>query len=78
METLILSSLVEEHLNPPEERFSMTDWQNNPIYVGEDYIELDNGDVVLDTKETIIEYLSENYDFTKEMLTETATRKVAQ
>lgn len=78
METLILSSLVEEHLNSPEERFSMTDWQNNPIYVGEDYIELDNGDVVLDTKETIIEYMTENYDFTKELLVEIAARKVAQ
>ena len=41
----------------PVDKFVMEDWQGGEIYEGESYLEMHNGDLVLDEYETIIEWV---------------------
>ena len=51
----------------PVDKFVMADWQGAEIYEGETYLEMHNGDIVLDDMETIVEWAREH-----------ATAKVAE
>ena len=51
----------------PIDKFVMADWQGGEIYEGETYLEMHNGDSVLDDMETIVEWAREH-----------ATAKVAE
>ena len=41
----------------PVDNFVMEDWQGGEIYENEEYRIMDNGDIVLDEYETIIEWV---------------------
>lgn len=51
----------------PIDTFALEDWQGAEIYEGETYLEMHNGDIVLDDMETIVEWAREH-----------ATAKVAE
>ena len=51
----------------PIDKFVMADWQGAEIYDGEMYLEMHNGDVVLNEIENIVEWANEH-----------ATAKVAE
>ena len=51
----------------PIDKFVMADWQGAEIYEGETYLEMHNGDIVLNKIENIIELANEH-----------ATAKVAE
>ena len=51
----------------PVDTFALEDWQGAEIYEGETYLEMHNGDIVLDDMETIVEWAREH-----------ATAKVAE
>ena len=44
----------------PIDKFVMSDWQGAEIYEGETYLEMRNGDIVLDDMETIVEWAREH------------------
>lgn len=63
---------------PETDYFELEQWNGGEIYRGEEYLHMQhNGDFVLLEKETILEYLSDHYDFTLELLDNAASRKVA-
>ncbi|QIK50586.1 hypothetical protein G7058_00025 [Jeotgalibaca porci] len=63
---------------PETDYFELEQWNGGEIYRGEEYLHMQhNGDFVLLEKETILEYLSDHYDFTLELLDNAAIRKVA-
>ena len=51
----------------PIDTFVLEDWQGAEIHEGETYLEMHNGDIVLDDMETIVEWAREH-----------ATAKVAE
>ena len=51
----------------PVDTFALEDWQGAEIYEGETYLEMHNGDIVLNEIENIIEWANEH-----------ATAKVAE
>ena len=60
--------LPERPLEPPEEKpIAYCDYCGGEIYEGETYLEMHNGDIVLDDMETIVEWAREH-----------ATAKVAE
>lgn len=63
---------------PETDYFELEAWNGGEIYRGEEYLHFqDTGDIVLLEKDTIIEYLSDNFERTLEMLDDIAIRKVA-
>ena len=44
----------------PIDKFVMADWQGAEIYEGETYLEMHNGDIVLDEIENIVECANEH------------------
>ena len=62
---------------PETDYFELEAWNGGEIYRGEEYLEFENGDLVLLEKETVIEYLRDNYYKTLELLDNAAIRKVA-
>ena len=63
---------------PETDYFELEQWNGGEIYRGEEYLHMQhNGDFVLLEKETIMEYLSDHYDFTLKLLDDVAIRKVA-
>ena len=60
------------------DQFELEAWNQGEIYRGEEYLVMEhNGDRVLLSKDEVIEYLTENYEFTLELLDNVAIRKVA-
>lgn len=60
------------------DQFELEAWNGGEIYRNEEYLLLEhNGDRVLLSKDEVIEYLTENYEFTLELLDNVAIRKVA-
>lgn len=63
---------------PETDYFELEAWNGGEIYRNEEYLEFQNtGDKVLLEKDTILEYLSDHYEFTLELLDNVAIRKVA-
>lgn len=62
---------------PETDYFELEAWNGGEIYRGEEYLEFENGDLVLLEKETIIEYVMDRYDKLLELLEGEAIRKVA-
>ena len=63
---------------PETDYFELEQWNGGEIYRGEEYLHMQHtGDLVLLEKETIMEYLSDHYDFTLKLLDDVAIRKVA-
>lgn len=62
---------------PETDYFELEAWNQGEIYRGEEYLEFENGDIVLLEKDTIMEYLSDNYYKTLEILDNVSIRKVA-
>ena len=62
---------------PVTDYFELEAWNQGEIYRGEEYLEFDNGDLVLNKEDTVMEYLSDHYDFTLKLLEDVAIRKVA-
>ena len=44
----------------PIDKFVMEDWQGAEIYEGETYLEMHNGDIVLNEIENIVEWANEH------------------
>ena len=44
----------------PVDKFVMEDWQGGEIYEGESYLEMYNGDIVLNEIENIVEWANEH------------------
>ena len=44
----------------PIDKFVMADWQGAEIYEGETYLEMHNGDIVLNEIENIVEWANEH------------------
>lgn len=64
---------------PETDYFELEQWNGGEIYRNEEYLEFQNtGDVVLLEKDTILEYLSDHFEFTLELLDNVAIRKVAR
>lgn len=64
-------NLINHHdqlVHPPTDYFEMEDWNGGEIYRGESYLELSNGDFVLNKKENVLEYLSEHYEYLTDLL----------
>ena len=63
---------------PVTDYFELEAWNQGEIYRGEEYLHMQhNGDLVLLSKDTIIEYLSDHFEFTLELLDDVSIRKVA-
>lgn len=63
---------------PDIDHFELEAWNQGEIYRGEEYLHMQhNGDKVLLEKDTIMEYLSDHFEFTLELLDNVAIRKVA-
>lgn len=63
---------------PETDYFELEQWNGGEIYRGEEYLHMQhNGDFVLLEKDTIMEYLSDHFEFTLELLDDAAIRKVA-
>ena len=62
---------------PETDYFELEAWNGGEIYRGEEYLEFENGDLVLLEKETIIEYVTDRYEKLIELLDDVAIRKVA-
>ena len=63
---------------PETDYFELEAWNQGEIYRGEEYLHMQhNGDLVLLSKDTIMEYLSDHFEFTLELLDDVAIRKVA-
>lgn len=63
----------------PTDIFYTEDWQGAEIYEGEEYLEIQNRkcDKVLLEKDNVMEYLSNHFEFTLELLDNMSIRKVA-
>ena len=63
---------------PQLDQFELEAWNQGEIYRGEEYLVMEhNGDRVLLSKDEVIEYLADNYEFTLELLDNVSIRKVA-
>lgn len=63
---------------PETDYFELEQWNGGEIYRGEEYLHMQhNSDFVLLSKDTIMEYLSDHFEFTLELLDDVAIRKVA-
>lgn len=62
---------------PETDYFELEQWNGGEIYRGEEYLEFENGDLVLLEKYTIMEYLGDNFEKTLEMLDDITIKKVA-
>ena len=62
---------------PETDYFELEQWNGGEIYRGEEYLEFENGDLVLLEKDTIMEYLGDNFEKTLEMLDDITIKKVA-
>ena len=62
---------------PETDYFELEAWNGGEIYRGEEYLEFENGDLVLLEKDTIMEYLGDNFEKTLEMLDDITIKKVA-
>lgn len=69
---------IPRFCEPELDCFELEAWNGGEIYRNEEYIEMDHsGERVLLEKETIIEYLSDNFEFTLELLDNVSLKKVA-
>lgn len=73
-----LSRLHEQHLEPPTDYSEISAWDGQEIYHNQEYLEFENGDIVLLEKNAIMAYLEEKFESTLEMLDDIAIRKVVE
>lgn len=67
----------DNHLGPKDE-FALEAWNQGEIYRGEQYLEFFNGDIVLDSKEELLEYISDNWDDFYETILGNADKRTAK
>lgn len=72
----IANNYSDNHLEPQDE-FSLEAWNGGEIYRGEKYLEFFNGDIVLDSKEELLEYIGDNWEKFYEVILENADKRTA-
>jgi len=60
--------MTTNQYEPDHTGLELQAWDGSEIYENEEYLQFDSGDLVLNTRESVLWYLGEKYEFTKSLI----------